>query len=137
MRGTEGRLFPWGAAAPDCSYANFATSATTTCVPIDDDVLDERRYAAGLTPLGIADGAGNVAEWVADFYAPRSSLDSVTLVTGPPSGTQHVTKGGSFVDFPPQLRGAARFAYDPDGTGPNVAVVPAAINLGVRCAYTR
>ena len=65
MRGSDGRLWPWGNVEQP-NGANWArvqdgheVSAVVGTVPTDK------------SPYGVMDGAGNVMEWVADWYAER------------------------------------------------------------------
>ena len=59
-RGTESWLYPWGNIPPDIHKANFnALLGDTTKVGA---------YPAGASPFGVLDMAGNVSEWVADWY---------------------------------------------------------------------
>src|SRR5437016_13846634 len=69
MRGTDGRLWRWGN-VPDLNAANWARvddgfEATAPVGSLKHDV----------SPYGIVDGAGNVMEWVADWYAEDSYRD--------------------------------------------------------------
>jgi formylglycine-generating enzyme required for sulfatase activity len=57
-RGTDGRLYPWGADR-DCKYANTCGS---------DDTSPVGSFSIGASPEGLLDMAGNVWEWVEDWY---------------------------------------------------------------------
>ncbi|PKN55654.1 MAG: hypothetical protein CVU56_20315 [Deltaproteobacteria bacterium HGW-Deltaproteobacteria-14] len=118
------RTFPWGEVPPDCKRGNvFGVASASYCHPSG--------YTAevGATPLGdsvygVADMAGNVAEWVSDFYAPGYSLGAASDPRGPGAGSEHVVRGGSFADIPTRVRGSARDHAAPD----------AALNaVGFRC----
>lgn len=60
-RGVELRPFPWGAEQPDCSRAGYSSCP---------DGPRARAHAAGATPEGVEDLAGNVWEWTQDCFRP-------------------------------------------------------------------
>jgi formylglycine-generating enzyme required for sulfatase activity len=62
-RGTEGRLYPWGDAAPTAELANYDGNAGDT-TPVG-------QYSPqGDSPFGLVDMAGGVWEWVSSQYRP-------------------------------------------------------------------
>ena len=61
-RSTDGRLFPWGDGEPSCTLAQFAGCPGTT-VPVWSN-------QEGASACGALNMAGNVWEWVADWYDP-------------------------------------------------------------------
>jgi formylglycine-generating enzyme required for sulfatase activity len=92
-RGTDGRIYPWGNVWDPLS-ARTSIPATTEVGPL---VINS--YPSGLSPFGLFDMAGNVAEWVNDWYDPAfySSADAtVANPTGPVAGTDKVIRGGSW-----------------------------------------
>jgi len=110
---TDTRAFPWGDAPPDCTLANFYDFYGTGeyCV---GDTSAVGSYPAGASPYGLLDMAGNVWEWVNDWYS--SSYYSTLPYdnpTGPTSGTYKVLRGGGWYNVSDYLRVAARFYYDP------------------------
>jgi formylglycine-generating enzyme required for sulfatase activity len=115
-RGTDGRLFPWGSETDVDGLANFA-SASPVAVG---------SYPIGSSPYGVYDMAGNVLEWVNDFfesgYYQYSPLDNPL---GPLSGGRKVIRGGAFnhstVDG---LRTVARASLRPTDTK---------VSVGFRC----
>ena len=60
-RGTDGRIYPWGSQPPDVSRANYDQK-------VMDTTLVGKYSPAGDSPYGCADMAGNVWEWVSDWY---------------------------------------------------------------------
>jgi formylglycine-generating enzyme required for sulfatase activity len=88
-RGTDGRIYPWGNSAPGCQIANHAN-----CVGHARAVGS---YPQGASPYGVLDLAGNVWEWVADWYGRDYYARSpARQPPGPESGTFRVLRGGSF-----------------------------------------
>ncbi len=59
-RGTDGRRYPWGDAWPHAAVANFDTAVGRTS-PVG-------LYPDGASPYGCLDMAGNVNNWVSDWY---------------------------------------------------------------------
>jgi sulfatase modifying factor 1 len=123
-RGDELLLYPWGEQAPDCSLAAVDECGSST-VPVGSK-------RNGDSPFGIADMAGNVSEWVSDFYddgyyAASAGQDDPK---GPSDGMTRSIKGSAFTvpgSFPAQ-RISKRNAADP-GTVLRI--------YGIRCARDR
>lgn len=108
-RGTGRRLYPWGNEPPTAQRANGCGDECRE-LPVwgrgrvrglyrNDDgwpatapVSSHRR---GGTPEGVANLAGNVWEWTADFYGAYSR-DSATDPSGPRSGEFRVARGGAW-----------------------------------------
>jgi hypothetical protein len=55
-RGTDGRLYPWGNAAPDKIRLNFLDSGIGGTMPVGS-------YPSGESPFKLLDMSGNVFEW--------------------------------------------------------------------------
>ena len=119
-RGTDGRIYPW-AGALDCSNANYAgCTGDTTAVG---------SYPAGASPYGALDMAGNVWEWVADWYSAAYYQNSSGYnPEGPSSGAARVTRGGSWFFDSILARSAARRQGPPSYAG---------VDLGFRCASSQ
>ncbi len=126
-RGTDGRIYPWGGAGP------FDTSLAKTNRPVTDNPLEigavpVGSYATGASPYGVLDMAGNVAEWVNDWYSATyySQPDaSGADPQGPLGGTERVVRGGSWDAVPFFARSVHRQSAVPNGSEPW---------LGFRCA---
>jgi formylglycine-generating enzyme required for sulfatase activity len=108
-------LFPWGDVF-DVNLANGALSAT-------QDTRPTGSYSpAGDSPAGLADMAGNVAEWTATPSDPDIGPE-----TGEERSEAYIVKGGSFLSPPEEMLVSARAAVDSDEYYPW---------LGFRCAVT-
>jgi formylglycine-generating enzyme required for sulfatase activity len=106
-RGDDQRTYPWGSAAPDASLANFNGNVGDT-EPVGS-------YSGGASPYGLADMAGNVWEWTADWYDGGYYASSPAVnPTGPASGGTRVLRGGSFHYVSRYVRCAYRVRYAPD-----------------------
>jgi len=64
---------------------------------------------------GLYDMAGNILEWVNDWYKVDLGSSSVTDPGGPTSGTQRVIRGGSWLQTASYLRAASRLSVIPGG----------------------
>jgi formylglycine-generating enzyme required for sulfatase activity len=119
-RGTDGRRYPWGKSAANCTRANFRTCVRST--------ISVGSYPAGASPYGALDMAGNVYEWTLDWYDRdhyQTPAASEPNPTGPESGRNKVARGGSSYDLDLYLiRTTYRFGYVPE-TGHRV--------VGFRC----
>ena len=72
-------------------------------------------YPAGASPYGALDMAGNVSEYVADFYQDEYWLGEIPTrnPSGPTTGPLRVMRGGSFFMFWFDMRTAARWHAEP------------------------
>ena len=98
-RGTDGRRYPWGDEW-DPSRVKRESARGPTSVG---------SYPGGVSPYGVHDMAGNVWEWVADWYDRDYYRRSPERnPTGPPTAQFKVLRGGSWADTPISLRSAYR-----------------------------
>jgi formylglycine-generating enzyme required for sulfatase activity len=87
-RGTDGRTYPWGEGI-DCDHAQYGECGGQT-VPVGSK-------PQGTSPYGALDMAGNVWEWVADWYGEDYYSQSPERnPPGPDSGWSRVLRGGSW-----------------------------------------
>jgi formylglycine-generating enzyme len=118
-RGTDGRRYPWGNQF-DSRQGNFAGENNGT-VPVGS-------YEGGKSPYGAYDMAGNVWEWVADWYDANYYRNSPTRnPQGPASGEQAVLRGGGWDGNALRVRAPNRYV---------VAPAPRIDGVGFRCAKT-
>ena len=108
-RGTDGRLYPWGNEPPTPLHANYGKKEWNN----HEALVPVGTLEAGKSPYGVYDMAGNVWEWVSDWYDhdyyKQSPSDSPT---GPPTGGFKVIRGGSWNASARNLRAADRY-FDP------------------------
>lgn len=85
-------IYPWGDLAPTDDFANFNG--------IDRDTKPVGSYPKGMSPTGAYDMAGNVWEWVSDWYSATYYADNHEWhnPTGAQNGIYKVIKGGSWYD---------------------------------------
>jgi formylglycine-generating enzyme required for sulfatase activity len=102
-RGDDGRMFPWGNTPGE--FGNFCEEGGAC----PGDTLQVGSYPDGASPLGFLDMAGNVWEWVLDWYDPAYFASSPTEnPLGPESGDLRVIRGGSWNGGVLQLRTTTR-----------------------------
>ncbi len=121
-RGTDQRLYPWGSVSPGIDRANFGNASPSA---YDGGLSDVGSHAAGRSPYGVEDLAGNANEWVADWYAESFPRSDVRNPVGPESGPGRVVRGGGRYEPPERLLSARRYYAAPDGRQDD---------LGFRCA---
>ncbi len=109
-RGPQNYIYPWGFEYnPQLARSSLSDEVGT--MPIDS-------FASGASPYGIFNMAGNVSEWVFDWY----QVDYYTQMAnnpepnprGPAAGTEKVIRGGSWDTIPLFLRAVHRMSQRPD-----------------------
>jgi formylglycine-generating enzyme required for sulfatase activity len=92
-RGTDGRTYPWGNDNPACDLLNLGYCSGRTS--------EVDAFSDGVSPYGLYDMAGNLFEWVSDWYGEAYySSAPTTNPTGPESGQYRSIRGSSFeTDF--------------------------------------
>jgi serine/threonine-protein kinase len=91
--GPEAREYPWGNQLPDPTLANYSPYGPGHPTPVG-------LYPAGATPEGVLDLAGNVWEWVDEWYDQNK--------------TERVIRGGSWFMGSRYLQAAYRLMDHPD-----------------------
>jgi formylglycine-generating enzyme required for sulfatase activity len=118
--GNNTHMYPWGNTSADCSLLNFSSEdLVNQCVGDTSQVGD---YPAGASPYGTLDMAGNVWEWVADwfqedYYSTYSTDGWPNNPVGPESGTDKVLRGGSWNNNWIDARVSLRSKILPGGLG--------------------
>ena len=95
---SDTRMYPWGNTMPDCTKVNHwdTMGHGHMCV---GDTSQVGSYPAGASPYGAMDMAGNVWEWVNDWYGgDYYSVSPGDNPQGPATGEYRVRRGGSW-DF--------------------------------------
>lgn len=108
--GLEVRRFPWGNELPDQERANF-----NRCCFVMKGLSTDKvgSHPSGATPDGIYDLAGNIAEWVYDWYDKNYyKYSEYNNPKGPARGINHTIRGGAWNSLSGYLRSSARFGYD-------------------------
>jgi formylglycine-generating enzyme required for sulfatase activity len=117
-RDSDRRTYPWGEGI-NCSLANY-----NGCV---GDTVPSGSYPQGSSPFGVLDMAGNVSEWVMDWYASDYYYESTAQnPTGPGAGDYRVQRGGNWDSHEITMRAAFRDRGEPNDVLP--------YKVGFRCA---
>jgi formylglycine-generating enzyme required for sulfatase activity len=139
-RGTDGRTYPWGEEAPgpgrlnacgaECRAMLEKAGSSGSAVMYEGDdgwggTAPVGSFPAGASPYGALDLAGNVWEWVADWYGEYPAGEAENP-TGPSSGEARALRGGGWLNAD---AGVVRAADRLRG-GPAYRI----FGLGFRCA---
>lgn len=106
-RGTDERLYPWGNQVPTAALANFALGSRFS---YSQALMPVGHYQNVKSPYGLYDMAGNVWEWVQDWYEGRYYERSAERnPQGPEHGQFKVLRGGAWSELPKYLLTYGRF----------------------------
>jgi formylglycine-generating enzyme required for sulfatase activity len=138
-RGTDSRLYPWGNVAPTCNLANYSLGGTQCYTGPDGLYIGPVDLFNGVSPFGALGMAGNVEEWVNDWYLSPYPSAPATDPTGPATGVAKVLRGGSWLSLTAQIRASRRNANRPDATttNPNLTTEANSTTFGFRCARSQ
>ena len=134
-RGTDGRYWPWGNQDVTCAHALYANDdggdaslCTGSRAPgvEPDSTAPVGSYPLDRSPFGAVDMAGNVQEWVSDWYETAYYGTAPTQdPTGPTTGDRKVRRGASWGHFPTYALASFRDMTSADTMGDLI---------GFRCA---
>ena len=118
-------IYPWGDEI-DCSKANYlGEKGNTYC---EGNTKEVAAYPAGISPYGVLDMAGNVWEWVSDWY----DIDYYKLKIpwsdqlGPEDGRERVIRGGAWNATDTEVRSINRGKSNPNSSSSSI---------GFRCVF--
>lgn len=121
--GLEGKDYPWGDEAPVCTPGAANGAQFISCGSQTVDV-----GSFGSNGYDLYDMAGNVYEWVLDWYQADYYASSLPAnPSGPAPGGYRVLRGGSWDGSEGNLRVAGRSYYVPGGRY---------LNVGFRCSFS-
>ncbi|KAM8757661.1 formylglycine-generating enzyme isoform 1-T1 [Acanthopagrus schlegelii] len=129
--GLKDRLYPWGNKLNPKGqhYANLWQGDFPNSNSGEDGYIKTSPVMSfPANGFGLYDMVGNAWEWTSDWWTVHHTTEKQRNPTGPPSGTDKVKKGGSYMchkSYCYRYRCAARSQNTPDSS---------ASNLGFRCA---
>ena len=115
-RASDGRIYPWGDHPPSAEMLNYKRR--------HNGPVPAKSYPQDMSPFGVYDMAGNVAEWVMDSYRvtphsaeaerPHAKTENA-LDSAKAQSPAKVVRGGAWVNLHPiSVRAANRFMLSPD-----------------------
>jgi formylglycine-generating enzyme required for sulfatase activity len=131
---TDTRLYPWGDDAAGCQRANYdpgIVPGDNACV---GDTTQIGSYPSGASAYGVMDMAGNVWEWVGDWYqwdyyytSPYDNPEGPAEAPPQPDPPRRVSRGGAWQGYEHQTIVSNRSSMAPDYE---------AYHYGFRCAMS-
>ena len=94
-RGTDRRIWPWGNEYPDDTFAQYGTESDCHAAPVD-------HFRNGVSPYGVYNMAGNVLEFVADWFNEEFDLSMRDGQRNPALAT-HGTTGDGEINVPARI----------------------------------
>jgi formylglycine-generating enzyme required for sulfatase activity len=123
------RRFPWGNEDPNLYLITFPEARLLNYNNFTGQTATVGQHPQGISPYGVHNMAGNVLEWVADWYAPDYYAASPTSdPPGPASGEQRVARGGYFLAPRDAVTVTVRIRTQPNTRDPS---------LGFRCGRSQ
>lgn len=125
--------YPWGDSfdGANVNFCDASCEAEQRNANYEDGYAETSPVASiegGLSPSGIYDMAGNVWEWVSDWFDPTYyTLPVESNPTGPETGVEKVVRGGSWFDTGNFTASAIRFPSAPENADKTIGfrcVVP-------------
>ena len=109
MRGTDGRLWPWGNSdRPNGANHGRVDDGFDVTAPVGSFRYD-------VSPFGVADGTGNVMEWIADWYKESAYQEAGDKdPKGPDHGVFKILRGGAYTTSGSDLRITSRSKMVPN-----------------------
>lgn len=124
-RGTDGRTYPWGNDPVTGNRTNYSIENVTFWEG-PSTLAKKDQYDYGRSPYGAYEMAGNVWEWVQDWYDENYYKNSSGKnPPGPSDGKERIIRGGSWRNTPDILRSSNRNKEAPTDRR---------VYIGIRCA---
>lgn len=124
-RGTDGRLYPWGNEPPSGNRANYSFDPVSMWDG-PASLAKKDQYEFGKSPYGVYEMAGNVWEWVQDWYnADYYKTSPASNPKGPEKGEARIIRGASWRNTADMQRASNRNKHAP---------TERRVYIGIRCA---